>query len=56
MSIVGVARDENKHLYYIMKNSWGTKQPHDGLVYMPMKKAWRDVVAIYMTREAYSGK
>lgn len=56
MSIVGVARDENKHLYYIMKNSWGTKQPHDGLVYMPMKKAWRDVVAIYLTKEAYDGK
>jgi len=56
VSIVGVARDENKRPYYIMKNSWGTNQPHGGLVYMPMKKAWRDVVAIYMTRDAYEGK
>ena len=56
VSIVGVARDENQRPYYIMKNSWGTNQPHGGLVYMPMKKAWHDVVAIYMTREAYEGK
>lgn len=56
MSIVGFARDEKQRPYYIMKNSWGTDQPYDGLVYMPTKTAWRDAVAIYMTREAYSGK
>ena len=56
VSIVGLARDENRRPYYIMKNSWGTRQPHGGLVYMPTKKAWRDVVAIYMTREAYEGR
>ena len=56
MAIVGVARDERHRSYYVMKNSWGTDQPYDGLVYMPMKMAWRDVVAVYMTREAYSGK
>ena len=53
MEIVGMARDENRHTYYVMKNSWGTDQPHGGLVYMPVRKAWRDVIAIYMTREAY---
>jgi len=56
MAIVGKAHDENNRPYYIMKNSWGTRQPHGGLVYMPMKKAWRDVVAVYLTHEAYEGK
>ena len=53
MAIVGMARDENRHTYYVMKNSWGTDQPHGGLVYMPVKRAWRDVIAIYMTKEAF---
>lgn len=54
MSIVGMARDENLRAYYVMKNSWGTQQPYGGLVYMSVRKAWRDVVAVYMTRDAYS--
>lgn len=53
MEIVGMARDENGAAYYVMKNSWGTDQPHGGLVYMPVRRMWRDVVAIYMTKEAY---
>ena len=53
MAIVGLARDKNKRSYYIMKNSWGTDQPYGGLVYMPVSKAWRDVVAVYMTHEAW---
>lgn len=56
MAIVGIAHNENHHAYYVMKNSWGTRRSPDGLVYMPMKKAWRDAVALYMTREAYEGK
>lgn len=54
MCIVGIARDEENHPYYIMKNSWGTNQPYDGLVYVPVRNLWRDVAAIYMTKEAYS--
>jgi bleomycin hydrolase len=53
MSIVGLAHDSQKHRYYVMKNSWGTDQPHGGLVYMPADEMWRDVVALYMTKEAY---
>ena len=56
MAIVGVAHDEENQPYYIMKNSWGTNQPYDGLVYMPMKISLKDAVAIYMTRDAYEGK
>ena len=54
MAIVGMARDEDRHTYYVLKNSWGTDQPHGGLVYMPVRRLWRDVAAIYMTKEAYS--
>ena len=53
MAIVGMAHDSQKHRYYVMKNSWGTDQPHGGLVYMPADEMWRDVVALYMTKEAY---
>ncbi len=56
MAIVGMARDENRRAYYVMKNSWGTRQPHDGLVYMPVRKLWSDMAAIYLTRDAYEGR
>ena len=54
MAMIGMARDENKRAYYVMKNSWGADRSHGGLVYMPARKAWRDVAAVYMTKEAYS--
>ena len=53
MSVVGLARDENRRPYYIMKNSWGTDGPYEGLVYMSAAKMWHDMIAIYMTEEAY---
>lgn len=53
MAVVGLARDERGKAYYVMKNSWGTNQPYDGLVYMPAREMWRDMIAIYMTQEAY---
>ena len=53
MAIVGLAHDKAGEPYYVMKNSWGTDQPHGGLVYMPADEMWRDVVALYMTKEAY---
>ena len=53
MAIVGLAHDSQKQRYYVMKNSWGTDQPHGGLVYMPVDKMWSDMIALYMTKEAY---
>ena len=53
MCIVGMARDENQRPYYIMKNSWGTNGPHKGLVYMSARKMWKDMIALYLTKEAY---
>ena len=54
MCVVGLARDEHRQPYYVMKNSWGPDGPHGGLVYMPKAKMWRDMIAVYMTREAFS--
>ncbi|MBR1506373.1 MAG: hypothetical protein IJ614_09735 [Prevotella sp.] len=56
MAIVGMARDEQQRLYYVMKNSWGPERPHGGLVYMSADKACREAVAVYMTRDAYGDK
>ena len=54
MEIVGLAHDAKQQSYYIMKNSWGTNQPHEGLVYMPVDQMWADMIAIYMTQEAFA--
>ena len=34
MHIVGLAHDEYGRRYYILKNSWGRRNPYQGLVYM----------------------
>lgn len=54
MAVVGLAHDRRQRPYYILKNSWGTRQPDGGLVYMPQNELWRDMKAIYMTQEAYN--
>ena len=54
MCIVGMARDENRRPYYIMKNSWGPGGHYGGLVYMSGAKMWRDMIATYMTAEAFN--
>ena len=53
MCIVGMARDESGRPYYIMKNSWGPQGPHKGLVYMSVHKMWKDMTALYLTKEAF---
>ncbi|MBR1548494.1 MAG: hypothetical protein IJ637_07200 [Prevotella sp.] len=53
MAIVGLAHDSLQRHYYIMKNSWGSDRPYGGMVYMSARRLWRDVAAVYMTREAY---
>ena len=56
MAIVGLAHDENGKPYYVMKNSWGTDRPYDGLVYMSVRKMWKDMIAVYLTRDAFDDK
>ena len=54
MCIVGMAHDEAGRPYYVMKNSWGPKGPHGGLVYMSVRKMWKDMIALYLTKEAFT--
>ena len=53
MAIVGLAHDAEQRRYYVLKNSWGTDQPHGGLVYMSPDELWQQTIAIYMTQQAY---
>lgn len=53
MAVVGMTRDERGKAYYVMKNSWGTDRPHGGLDYMPVRRMWKEMIAIYLTQEAY---
>lgn len=56
MAIVGLARDDNGHRYFVMKNSWGTDRPYGGLEYLSLSKFRRQTLAVEMPREAYDGR
>ncbi len=53
MAIIGIARDPHGRMFFTMKNSWGTNNPYDGLMYMSAPYLRDKTVAVYMTREAY---
>ena len=53
MTIIGIARDPQHRLFFTLKNSWGTHNPYDGLMYMSAEYLRDKTVAVYMTREAY---
>jgi bleomycin hydrolase len=48
MAIIGIAHDEQGKKYFIMKNSWGSDQPNDGLVYMSYASFRKKTLAIVM--------
>ena len=54
MCIVGTAKDELGRSWYVLKNSWGDNGPYGGLTYMSPRKLWRDMIALYMTRDAFN--
>ncbi len=51
MAIVGIARDTKGEPYFIMKNSWGTKNPYDGLMFMSYGYFKEKTIAIFLPRE-----
>jgi bleomycin hydrolase len=55
MAIVGLARDDRGHRFFIMKNSWGTDDPYHGLAYLSFRKFRELTLAVEMTHEAYEG-
>jgi len=56
MAIMGLAHhNKSRRPYYVLKNSWGDDDVDHGLVYMSPARLWRDMAAVYLTRDAYEG-
>ncbi len=51
MELIGLAHDEQRHLYFICKNSWGTSNAYHGLMYMSLDYARLKTIAVCMKRE-----
>ena len=52
MAIVGIAHDDEGRKYFIMKNSWGTDGPYNGLDYLSFRRFRKTTLAVEMTKEA----
>lgn len=53
MSLIGMAHDSQGHRYYIAKNSWGTRNPYHGLMYLSYEYVKMKTIAIYISDETY---
>lgn len=51
MAIVGIARDEEGDRYFIMKNSWGTNNRYEGLMYLSFNYFLKKTIAVYLPAE-----
>jgi bleomycin hydrolase len=48
MAIVGLARDDEGEPFFVMKNSWGTENAYDGLLFMHFDYFLRKTLAVYL--------
>ena len=48
MCIIGKAHDNRGRLFYIMKNSWGTKNPYGGLIYVAADYVKMKTIAVWI--------
>lgn len=51
MAIVGIARDVIGRKYFIMKNSWGSNRPYNGLDYLSFKEFKKSTLAVEIPRQ-----
>lgn len=51
MAIVGLAHDEEGERYFIMKNSWGKKNPYGGLMYLSYGYFMQKTIAVFLNKE-----
>ena len=52
MHIVGLTKDQNGKEYYIVKNSWDTKNPHDGYIYVSKAYFKYKTISFLMNKNA----
>lgn len=52
MQIVGKAKDQNNKTYYIVKNSWGTGNDHQGYLYVTKNYILLKTNSLYLNKEA----
>lgn len=53
MAIIGIAHDDSDKKYFVMKNSWGTDGPYEGLEYISFSTFRKQTLAVEMTKDAY---
>lgn len=51
MALVGLARDSQGRLYFIAKNSWGTRNPYGGMMYLSENYVRLKTVALVVKTE-----
>ena len=51
MSVVGLAHDSRNRRYYIMKNSWGRRNPYGGLMYVSASYLRLKTIAVVVAKE-----
>ena len=54
MHIIGYANDQDGKLYYIVKNSWGTKHDYDGFVYVSSSYMKLKTISIIVNKKGIS--
>ncbi len=56
MHIVGLAKDQDGKAFYIVKNSWGTNNDHNGFIYVSKAYFQYKTTAILVNKKAIPGK
>ena len=51
MAIVGIAHNDKGEKHFIMKNSWGTDGPHQGLDYLSFRQFRKQTLAVELPRK-----